>query len=50
MEHRMKIEQWMLEELKKYDPCSTRYKVGQDISVIKFLDAVWVEDHCSELR
>lgn len=44
-----KIQKWMIEAVKKANPCSIDYEVGQPLSSITFSDAVWVEERCPRL-
>lgn len=48
----MKIEQWMIDDARKAGACHEgleRYKAGDDISVLRFADAVWIEDNCPKI-
>ncbi len=45
----MKIEQWILDEVIKFNPCSIKYKAGQDLSDVSFKDLLWLENKCPEL-
>lgn len=49
MQDEIIIEQWMLDEVEKANPCRIGYKVGQNISEVALSDLIWVQNNCPEL-